>query len=125
MTTHATIVLGVILALAGGRLALGEAPDTDRVRVVLSSRDGTRRLSEEKPLTLGPARSTELPVVEIDLAQTRQSMLGLGASFEHATCENFARLPAAQREEVIRPASSFWTMARCGTTTTTTCRASS
>jgi glucosylceramidase len=101
MTTRATIILGLFLALARGQCALGAAPDTDRVRVVLSSRDGTCRLSEEKPLALGPARSTERAVVEVDLARTRQSILGLGASFEHATCENLLKLPAAQREEVI------------------------
>lgn len=101
MTTRATIILGSVLALAPGQLALGAAPDTDGVRVILSSQDGTRRLSEEKPLALGPVRPTELPVIDVDLARTRQSMLGLGASLEHATCENLSRLPEALRTEVI------------------------
>ena len=102
MTRRATTtILGLVFLFAGGEIALGAAPDTDGVRVVLSSQDGTRRLSEEKPLAIGPARSTELPVIEVDLAQKRQSILGLGASFEHATCENLSKLPAARREEVV------------------------
>lgn len=40
-------------------------------------------------------------MLAIDLSRKHQRLLGLGASLEHATCENLARLPAAKRGEVI------------------------
>jgi hypothetical protein len=38
-------------------------------------------------------RSTRRPIIEVDLSKRRQSILGLGASLEHATCANLAKLP--------------------------------
>ncbi len=69
--------------------------------MIVSSQDGRRGLSEESPLTPGPVRSTRRPIIEVDLSKKCQSILGLGASLEHATCANLAKLPAAKREEVI------------------------
>ncbi len=77
------------------------AEESQRIRVIVSSQDGRRGLSEESPLTPGPVRSTRRPIIEVDLSKKCQSILGLGASLEHATCANLAKLPAAKREEVI------------------------
>jgi len=77
------------------------AEESQSIRVIVSSQEGVRRLSAERPLIPGPVRPTRLPIIEVDLSKRRQSILGLGASLEHATCENLSKLPLAQREEVV------------------------
>ncbi len=39
--------------------------------------------------------------IQIDATKRYQSMLGMGASLEHATCENLAKLSDGAREKVI------------------------
>ncbi len=82
-------------------LSAGSVPADDSVQVVMSCQDGSKSLSVEKPLHFGRAKKTKDPVIEVDLAKTGQSILGLGASLEHATCENLSKLSAEQREQVI------------------------
>ncbi len=71
------------------------------VQVVLSSQDGSRSLFAEKPLSFLKEHKTGDPVIEVDLSGKGQSILGLGASFDHATCENLSKLPKKAREEVL------------------------
>ena len=89
-------VLSILLALSAGLAAAD-----DSVQVVMSCLDGSKSLSVEEPLHFGKVKKTKGPVIEVDLAKTYQSILGLGASLEHATCENLSKLPAEQREAVI------------------------
>jgi glucosylceramidase len=77
----------------------GAAPAT--VAVTLSTADGSRRLTEEPPRPLVSTVDLGLPTVQIDRHDAAQSLLGLGASFDHASCENLARLDPAARAEVI------------------------
>ena len=90
------LLLSLLLALPIG---LGWADDS--VQVVMSSQDGSKSLSAEKPLRFGKVRKTKDPVIEVDLSKTCQTVLGLGASLEHATCENLSKLSPELREQVI------------------------
>lgn len=71
------------------------------VRVVTSTVDGSQRLSPGDDLPLGPVAETPAAVIRIDPQVRDQSVLGLGGSFDHATCENLAKLPDDRRREVI------------------------
>lgn len=71
------------------------------VRAVISTADGSRRLAEAEPLPFATAAAGDLPRVEIDPSRRGQSLLGCGGSFDHATCENLARLSPERRREVI------------------------
>ena len=102
------ILIGTLLLITHGQSANSAAQEQAKgankplsVQVIMSSQDRSHRLSVEKPLSLGSARPTQVPVIEVNLSQRGQSILGLGASFDHATCENLAKLPAARREEVV------------------------
>ena len=76
-------------------------PGVESVRVILSSEDGNHRLTEVDPIDLTEEPSTIDAQIEIFPDRPRQTILGLGASLEHATCENLAKLTEAQREDVI------------------------
>ncbi len=71
------------------------------VRAVISTADGSRRLAEAEPLPFQTPADDDLPRVEIDPSRPGQSILGFGASFDHATCENLAKLEPERRREVI------------------------
>jgi O-glycosyl hydrolase len=71
------------------------------VQVVTSTVDGSQRLSPGDDLPLGPVAETPAAVIRIDPQVRDQSVLGLGGSFDHATCENLAKLPDDRRREVI------------------------
>lgn len=140
-----TVLTIAAIAGAGGRASLAE------VHVVMSSQDGSRQLTDAVPLSVGSIRPTDRPTICIDLQQRGQAILGLGASFDHATCENLAKLPPEEREAVIEKlmdpeqgigmnlmrvcigTSDFvgepyytncWTTGRCGTTSTISCTGS-
>jgi glucosylceramidase len=84
-------------------IALGA---TGAVSWWLSSEDGAHALTPQAALAWGEAAPADLPPeairISVDTGRRYQSILGLGASFEHATCENLARLSAGDRDEVIR-----------------------
>ncbi len=89
-----TVVMSLFVAAA---IAGADAA----VEVVMSSQDGVKSLSEEQPLQFGKLRKAKEPVIEVDLSKKGQSILGLGASFDHATCENLTKVSPEKREEVI------------------------
>jgi O-glycosyl hydrolase len=74
----------------------------DAVQVVMTCQDGSKSLSTEKPLQFGKERRIKDPVIEVDLSKKGQSIVGLGASFDHSTCENLSKLPAEKRGEVLK-----------------------
>lgn len=90
----AIIMLAVTIA---GRQVYSE----DSVSVWMSSEDGVYSLSPGTPLSWEKRRPAGDVVILIDEAKTYQSILGFGASLEHATCFNLSRLDSARREEVI------------------------
>ena len=65
------------------------------VEVVMSSQDGSRSLSVQPPISFVKARKTKETSIVVDPSVRYQSLLGMGASFDHATCENLAKLPVA------------------------------
>lgn len=66
----------------------------------VSTEDGNKKLSEVEGLHFAAAPASD-SVLEIDPAKTYQSILGLGGSFDHSTCDNLSKLPEAKRAEVI------------------------
>jgi glucosylceramidase len=71
------------------------------VQSAVSSADGSRSLAESEPIPLAERPAGALPLVEINLDDRGQSILGFGASFDHATCENLAKLTPERRREVV------------------------
>ena len=92
------IVLFIISTYLGMETACAESG----VAVWLSTQDGNKQLSPEPSLKMEPLRKVEAPVVVVEPAVAYQSILGLGSSWEHATCENLFKLPEDARNEVIR-----------------------
>jgi len=70
-------------------------------QVWLSSQDGAHKLSAAPALVFKPGSPTGSHVAAIDPKTRYQSILGIGASLEHATCENLSKLSPEKREEVI------------------------
>lgn len=93
---YSLVVLCVLAYFDGAAYAQSD------VSVWLSTQDGAKELSVEASLTFGTSGGGDVPVIEIDPAVTYQSILGLGSSWEHATCENLFRLPEAERNEIIK-----------------------
>ena len=71
------------------------------VRVVASTEDGAARLADLPEIRIGGIGSDSVRWIEIDPSRTGQSILGLGASLEHSTCSNLAKLAPDKREAVI------------------------
>jgi glucosylceramidase len=71
------------------------------VQVVMSSQDSSKSLSAEPAIAFGALQSVDVPVIKVDLSKRGQSILGLGASFDHATCENLSKLAPESREAVL------------------------
>jgi O-glycosyl hydrolase len=100
---HTVFVPVMLLAVVAASAAAPrrDAVAGDHVRVVVSSADGVRRLAAEADLAVEAVRDVAEPVVRIDPEVRGQSILGLGASFDHASCENLARLTPERRREVV------------------------
>ncbi|MCE2914797.1 MAG: glucosylceramidase [Rubrivivax sp.] len=76
------------------------APQTGPWRWVLTSRDGSARLTEEV-LTPGPAR-TDLPRLWVDSKRRFQTVLGFGGAFTEAAATTWLKLPPGERDAVLR-----------------------
>jgi O-glycosyl hydrolase len=89
---------GVILSAA---IVLAQ-PQGTTVDMVRSVERGEERFEALPTLTWesGAPPASALNIA-IDPSKTYQSILGLGGSLEHATCQNLAKLTEAQRTEVI------------------------
>jgi O-glycosyl hydrolase len=93
--------IAILGLLAVSSISLGQQSTGDRVRVILSSENGNHRLSEMEPIALSQGSGSSDIQIEIHLDRTRQTILGLGASLEHATCENLSKLSVEKRDEVV------------------------
>jgi len=93
---HVFAAILVLLALAPSVCAAEAA-----VSCWISSEDESRLLSAQPPLQAKEARHRDKADIAINPAKTYQSILGLGASFEHTTCANLWRLSPAARAEVM------------------------
>lgn len=89
---------GVVLLVVS--LAVPGAMAAD-VQVVLSSEDGAHKLSPGEPIGLRAGDARGRNVISVDPETTHQTMLGMGASWDHATCYNLSLLSEEQRAAVI------------------------
>lgn len=71
------------------------------VEVWLSTEDGAHSLAAREPLAFAPVSEVPGEKIVIDTETKYQSILGMGASFDHSTCYNLSLLDEATREEVI------------------------
>lgn len=74
----------------------------DSVDVWMTTQDGAKTLTQEPPIPLSDKAAGGDFVITLSPEKTGQEILGLGASWEHSTCENLFKLPEAERLEVIR-----------------------
>ncbi|MBI1318455.1 MAG: hypothetical protein GC168_05815 [Candidatus Hydrogenedens sp.] len=95
---HAMQRLMLFLALTGTAVASAQSP----VSSWISSEDGTHLLAEQPALAWSEGPCEAEGQLFIDPGQTAQSILGLGASLEHATCYNLSLLGDADRDAVLR-----------------------
>ncbi len=63
--------------------------------------DMRQRLTPQASLRFESGHRGAGEIIEIDPAQTYQTMLGLGSSLEATTCHNFALMPAKDRAEAM------------------------
>ncbi|MFC5800140.1 RICIN domain-containing protein [Streptomyces formicae] len=98
----ATIAAAAALLLGGG--ALTALPGTAQaaattVQVTVSTADGTKRLSQEAPLSFGtPQQATN---IAINANERHQPMTGVGASITEASASLIAGLPATTRTQLM------------------------
>jgi len=69
----------------------------------LSTEDGAKTLSriDEKSLAFQSAKRAPKRALRIDDTQQFQTILGLGSSFEHTTCQNLMLLPPDERQMAV------------------------
>ena len=93
------VIMAALITVAGlhcTAVALGD------VAVWLSTQDGGKRLSREADLRWQEPCPCDPTVIAIHPDRMYQSILGLGSSWDHATCQNLFRLPEDKRNEIIR-----------------------
>jgi glucosylceramidase len=83
------------------RVESWHAQGGNAVHVVMSSRGGSRSLLVDRPLLWEDTAPEDTPVIEVDLSTRGQSILGLGASLDHATCANLSKLPDDWQSTVL------------------------
>lgn len=104
-STTARIFSTALLFLAAPATSVvlnGTAGAAGSVAVWLSTQDGAKQLSRQADLMWQEPCPCDPIVITINPDQTYQSILGLGSSWDHATCQNLFRLPEEKRNEVIR-----------------------
>ncbi len=72
------------------------------VRWWMSSEDGAASLSEQPALRWSAETLSQPADIVLDASKTYQSILGLGASFEHSTCYNLSQLSEEKKTETLR-----------------------
>lgn len=95
MTKHFLFILPLAALVCTGS-------DAESVNWWLSSEDGAAKLAAQAPMDWKPLDASAPADIVIDPDKTYQSILGLGAAFEHATCYNISQLPPAERDDVLR-----------------------
>ncbi|MFA7691999.1 MAG: glycoside hydrolase family 30 beta sandwich domain-containing protein [Candidatus Hydrogenedentales bacterium] len=79
-----------------------KAQATTDVSFWLSTQDGKKQLSREMDIAWEEPCPCDPLLVRVTAATTYQPVLGLGSSWDHATCENLFKLPETTRNEVIK-----------------------
>ena len=74
----------------------------DVLRVVLSARDTTARLTEQAPLPQADTAPEALPQVHVNTSRRYQTHLGFGGAFTEAAAVTWQALGAPQREQFLR-----------------------
>ncbi len=69
---------------------------------VQTARDSGHRLSGIEPLVIDRSGWTDLPLIDVDCTGECQPILGFGGAFTESACHVLSRLPAAEREAVLR-----------------------
>jgi len=87
---------------AAGAAGFGSASTPSDISVWLSTQNGTKQISRETDIRWEGPCDCNINTILVDPWKSYQSILGLGASWEHATCENLFKLPEAERNTVIR-----------------------
>ncbi len=72
------------------------------VSVWISTQNGSKTLNRETDLKWEAPCDCNMPIIRIDTEKRYQAILGLGSSWDHATCENLFRLPEPARNEAIK-----------------------
>ena len=74
----------------------------DSVAAWYSSEDGTRKLAPQAGIQWSGGSDEDATAIRIDPEQKGQTILGIGASLEHATCYNLSQLGAEGRAAALR-----------------------
>lgn len=72
------------------------------IAVWVSTQDGKKQLSRENDLQWQEPCPCDPMVIFIDPGSKFQSVLGMGSSWDHATCENLFKLSEPARNEVLK-----------------------
>jgi len=73
----------------------------DQVEKWLTTPDLSATLSRQEGLDWGKAKKSRDYEIRVDTASQYQEMLGMGASFDHASCENLTKLSPDLRSDAI------------------------
>jgi len=95
-----------VAALAATFLSLGAtvltaAVPADSIRWWLSTADLKHRMAEQPALAWQAGPAPKGGRIEVNPAETFQTLLGLGSSFEPSTCSNLWRMTEADREMTV------------------------
>lgn len=77
------------------------AQAAEPIRWWVSTEDLKQQLTEQPPLVWQPAGRARGSRIEVNPAETYQTMLGLGSSLEPSTCWNLSRMSAEDRERTL------------------------
>lgn len=81
--------------------AASAAAPAESIRWWLSTADLKQQLAEQRPLVWQTAPAPAGERLEVNPAETYQTMLGLGSSLEPSTCSNLWRMAEADRERTV------------------------
>lgn len=96
MLAHLSLCVGLGMWFSAGASAGAS------VACWLSTEDGACSLSPGPALEWNTSADADSIPIEIFFEKTDQTMLGMGASFDHATCYNLSLLDETAREAVLR-----------------------
>lgn len=92
--------LVAFVVMTAVRAGFGAVPSP--VAVWVSTQDGSKQLSREADLGWEDPCDCNIDTITIDPERTCQTLLGLGSSWDHATCANLFRLSEPARNEAIK-----------------------
>lgn len=100
---HLRSITGIAAALVLAACVTAPETPADSGRAWMTSGDRSRLLSEQPPLSFQATAVSDRPVVEVDVADRHQEMVGFGASITDASAWLIqTRLSASSRDALIR-----------------------